>query len=224
MKRVASLPGKIMLAGEYAVLFGGRALSSTIDKRLAVTATALPTGDAGGGAKLASAIWPAEVSLPPVGEKPARELQDEPFAQAAARAMEIFGLADVHFEVQSDLKIEHGVGTSSAIRAGVLVAANAIAPEDKRLAPPELAREAWRLQRAAQSMACALENEANRIRPGINTRFMSSSPSSVEKSAVRLADYRKPLPFRACNASAITHSLRHTTALLMSIKNPRGKC
>ncbi len=153
MKAVASLPGKIMLAGEYAVLFGGRALSGTLDKRLTVTALQLAAGTVSGGAKLSSEIWADEKTVPAAGEKPAPELQNEPFAQAASRALEMFGLADVHFTVTSELRVEHGVGTSSALRAGVLTAANALAAEDKRLQPQDLAREAWRLQRLSQSMA-----------------------------------------------------------------------
>lgn len=147
----ASAPGKIMLAGEYAVLLGGRALSVTVDRRLAVTATMKPKGY---GARITSDLWPEARTLSDAAVAVGRTADGDPLTTAAAYGMKAFGIEDVELIVTSELRVSHGIGSSSALRLAVLMALNALAPEGRRLGSTlDVARHAWLLQREAQALA-----------------------------------------------------------------------
>ncbi len=146
----ASVPGKIMLAGEYAVLLGGRALAVTLDKRLAVTAAARP---AGFGARVTSDLWPEPRMLSDAALGVGRTTDGDPLLTAVAYGLKLFGLIDVEITVDSELRVSYGIGSSSALRLAVLLALNELSPPGARYSYLDTARHAWLLQRDAQSLA-----------------------------------------------------------------------
>lgn len=147
---IASAPGKIMLAGEYTVLFGGRALALTLDKRLSVTVT---TRRPGSGTHVSCELWPDPRILPDVARLSGRSADGDPLMSAVAYGLKLFEMDDVAVSVQSDLRVSYGIGSSSALRLGVLLALNELAPVGMRLAYLDAARHAWILQRDSQALA-----------------------------------------------------------------------
>jgi phosphomevalonate kinase len=143
-----TVPGKVMLAGEYTVLAGGAALAATIDRRLTVTVTHAPGL---GGCRVHSDLWaaPRLVEWGMDG--------GEPLVAAVARGMRLYGVSDCEVAVRSELDPRHGVGSSAALRLGVMAALSAVgAPPRRRRGRTALwnaALEAFRLQREHQRQA-----------------------------------------------------------------------
>ena len=141
----ASIPGKIMLAGEYAILKGGTSLSAAVDARLHVTVA--PT--LANAFSIHSDLWPEERELP---AEPATEpLLDS--LQFLARVHELHG---ARITVTSDLPISYGLGSSSAVRLASHLAVQAFCEQKIELSQEEIwraARDAWRLQESQQGFA-----------------------------------------------------------------------
>jgi mevalonate kinase len=100
-----SCPGKIMLAGEYAVLDGGRALAHTIDARMRVTFDMSPSGET----TIHSNLWPKAITYPSSSEELA--LQSIAFFES-----QLGKLPTLQIKIESELEVQHGVGSSSALR------------------------------------------------------------------------------------------------------------
>jgi mevalonate kinase len=159
---VVTLPGKVMLAGEYAVLRGERAFTATVGRRLRVRARdGRSDGVLDGSVTVSSDLWLTPRRVRP--ETAVEALVKEPLLHAVAAGRELTGLGDVTVAVDSELNPRWGVGSSSALRLGVLLAMDVLAESRKALAtgeetdggdeagrPWRLAREALRLQRLAQ--------------------------------------------------------------------------
>lgn len=138
------IPGKLMLAGEYAVLAGGQALAVTVDHFLTVTAT---RGTPGSGLIIASPLWPEPLSvtgadLPPVAK---------PFADAAQRLATRYGLSAVRLTADDGIDVAHGLGSSGALRLGTAMALAQLAghPGSAQAA----AAAAYDLQQSGQGVA-----------------------------------------------------------------------
>ncbi len=144
-----------MLAGEYSVLGGGRALAVTLSRALDVKVVDRPAF--GRVIMVESNLWPTPARVE-AGVDPS-EYRDEPLLEAVARGIELYGVAGAEVKVGSELDVSFGIGSSSALRLAVLVAMEDFARMKKgepTLAPPGLwaaAREAFRLQRNAQKQA-----------------------------------------------------------------------
>jgi mevalonate kinase len=146
------VPGKVMLSGEYSVLDGGRALATTVDLHMAVRVRPKPGA---GGVWIASDLWDEPRLVTPAGPLPG-----DVYSDAVRRGMTLFGVSDLEIRVDSELDIRYGLGSSSALRLGVLLAMEAMA-RIQRDAPREsprdeqwlTAREAYRLQKEAQGAA-----------------------------------------------------------------------
>lgn len=143
MKQVSvSVPGKIMLAGEYSVLNGGRSLSATLKPRLHVDIT--PREDRH--CYLHSELWsqPVDVQKPCVDEK-------EPLLQSARWACDQWHAKGFDLKVRSELRVSDGFGSSSAVRIAALVA---LATSLSRSETPwSLACQTWQQQRELQGFA-----------------------------------------------------------------------
>lgn len=151
----ASAPGKLMLAGEYAVLDGGRALAVAVDGELTVRCEAMREENAPAARtviELRSNLW----SEPRFVEVNAEETpQDpDPFTDAAITAISQFSIKPTHviFEVDGNLDPSYGAGSSSALRLAVLAAARHISA-DSLINVSELADTALELQKRSQPAA-----------------------------------------------------------------------
>ncbi|RZA19825.1 MAG: hypothetical protein EOP10_19000 [Proteobacteria bacterium] len=136
-----SVPGKIMLAGEYAVLKGGRSLSSAVDAFL--TLTIEPSEHVG--VWVESNLWPEPRLLTP-------QPQTEPLLDALQRLLS----HNVRVSVTSDLDVSYGLGSSSAIRLAAHLATHAFEQNTINLSFDErwtAAREAWHAQKTQQGFA-----------------------------------------------------------------------
>lgn len=112
------IPGKVMLCGEYDVLFGGTSLSCSTDHGLTVTLS--PKDDDKAPVSIASSLWPEEILL---GD-PFNDYSETPLLDAVVQAFRRFDLPlrGYRVSVSSQLEPTHGVGSSSALRLGVSLA------------------------------------------------------------------------------------------------------
>jgi mevalonate kinase len=140
------IPGKVMLAGEYSVLYGGRALAATVKHQMVVTAS----GHAPGTCRLTSNLWPdpleVQTSLPASGDLP-------PFVISALAAVKKHHLDGAAVSVSGSLDPAHGFGSSSALRLGTSIALKTLATGRQADTYWEEAIEAYHQQRAAQQRA-----------------------------------------------------------------------
>ena len=140
------VPGKIMLAGEYAVLRGGACIACTIEPYLTVLCTLQE------GYSLASDLWKTPRVFP-LSEL-ASISASEPFIQAVQEAAQHWHLPGARIEVHSQLTIEAGLGSSSALRGAVIAAlAQVRAPDTAPLSRESLIETVTQLQRVSQRHA-----------------------------------------------------------------------
>lgn len=145
----ASVPGKVMLAGEYAVLRGGTAMACTISSNMLITARAS-----------ASQSWEATSDLfekkVVLDDQPSRaDHSQEPLIQVLSHLRTTYPNQRLHLGIQSHLNVSYGVGSSSALRYGCLLAANAYASGHSLSVNEswDVARTAFELQQHAQNFA-----------------------------------------------------------------------
>ena len=137
-----TIPGKVMLSGEYAVLRGEPALAVAVDRHMTIEAEA---GD-GETPILSSDLWAGTQNLD--------ENSADYFHRAVAGMIWKTGVVPGRVSITSDLNIKHGLGTSSALRLGVSMALRVLAGEENGKSTwAEAAENAIKLQRAAQGYA-----------------------------------------------------------------------
>ena len=142
---VVKVPGKVMLAGEYDVLEGGCALASSIDRYLTATLT---QSDSIEGCEVHSNLWPQAQTIPAAGESH----YTDPLLEAASFGMQKYQSNGLKIVIDSDLDVEFGVGSSSALRLAVLTGM-AVLADSENLYSWERAEFALELQKKAQSAA-----------------------------------------------------------------------
>lgn len=135
-----SCPGKIMLAGEYAVLEGGRALAHTIDARMSVTFEISPVGET----IVHSNLWPKAITYPSLSQELA--LQSIAFFEAQLGKLPL-----LQIKIESDLEVQHGVGSSSALRLCLIT--GLAQSMHKELKQQELMKIAYHDQKRFQTLA-----------------------------------------------------------------------
>jgi mevalonate kinase len=133
-----------MLAGEYAVLQGGTTLSTTISGALTVDVI----GPHDKATKVSSSIWQEEITLDETAR--ADDYSQEPLCQSILAGREFFNTNVASVRVSSNLDMRHGVGTSSALRLGVLLGMRAVSRQERVHSDWEIARWALDLQRKSQ--------------------------------------------------------------------------
>ena len=162
----AYAPGKIMIAGEYSVLAGGRALAVTTDHVLNCWVTENTKGWI-----LDTNLWPA-----PRFFLIREELNDdEAFEQVVKNAAERF----CKVVIRSDLAVEHGVGSSSALRLAVLAALK----NNMSLSTLE---QAYDLQKSYQNQASGYDL-ATQYYGGVS---VFKNPGEFQKWTVETLDFK----------------------------------
>lgn len=155
---IARAPAKVMLAGEYAVLAGGRALAVTLDCWL----TARLRRVAGEGITVRSNLWPAAQHIAAGADL--QELRGTPLLHAVAEAAKRYGIERAELSIESTIDVSHGIGSSSALRLAVAMAmaeahlswSNDAPSHDGRDVADAFADATW----GAARLAVALQREA----------------------------------------------------------------
>ena len=184
------VPGKVMLAGEYSVLDGGAALAVAVARSLTVDVAWASEGAADYiGCVVHSELWP-QPGFVSVGSV-AADYPTQPLLAAVAHALDLFHLPATRVSVQSELTVSYGIGSSSALRLGVLMAFSAASLRRQGRAQTAAdgwfcASEALRLQRQAQTQASGYDL-ATQLSGGL-CRFKSGPdlahwPESIERAS-----------------------------------------
>lgn len=115
------IPGKVLVAGEYAVLHGGEALAATVDRYLRVE---LQPG-VGEQILMSSDLWEESVVFTPNLDVNRLSEKYRAFAWCIWHIYQYYGSAilGTHFQVFSGWAISDGLGSSSALRLGLWRAA-----------------------------------------------------------------------------------------------------
>ena len=129
------VPGKIMLAGEYAVLDGCRSLAFTVNKYLEVDAKKSDKN----AHLVASTIWDKDIEIS------SSSFEKNPLTDAVFHASN-GNYFDV--KVDSELRIEDGMGSSSALRLAVF---SALSNSEKKSTKVHTWSEALDIAQAAYS-------------------------------------------------------------------------
>jgi mevalonate kinase len=140
------IPGKVMLAGEYSVLFGGSALAATVKNQMDIFAETHHEGRCRLDSSLLNQTTEFSVSDEPTGPF-------ELFFSSALSGMRRHNISGASISVRGDLSPEFGFGSSSALRLGTAVALKTLASGHKEDTYWEEAKEAYNLQKKSQSQA-----------------------------------------------------------------------
>lgn len=138
------VPGKIMLAGEYATLFGGHALASTVSAELSVQ---IQLNNHINGIEVSSNIWPENKLITKDSNT------EDMLSQLVQHAMQVFNLNHATLEVDSELDPTYGLGSSSALRLAIFMAFNEQADNSLKKNKEELIRLSFEHQKAEQKTA-----------------------------------------------------------------------
>ena len=109
MKSVASAPGKVILFGEHFIVYGGKAILCSIDKRITVESELLDSDKI----KITSNLGSLETSL----SQPTSEIESlfRPVAYIAQKVLKRFhSKSGVKISIKSDIPAGVGLGSSSA--------------------------------------------------------------------------------------------------------------
>lgn len=174
MKTSVSVPGKIMLAGEYAVLKGEPALACTISDRL--TATIEPSDNT----LLHSNLWKRDVNLATASEQE----EMKPLAHCVTECIGDDKVDPFRLSIDSDLEVSYGVGSSSAFRLATAAAITAFRNrtrtfEELKWTPVKLSH---RIQREFQSKASGYDI-ATQFRGGI-IEFRNKPDQDLEENSL----------------------------------------
>ncbi len=142
-----TIPGKIMLAGEYSVLTGGRALACAVNRYMRVT---LSSADAPG-IHIQSDLWKDDTVTLLADQNPnSLPSYMQPAFLSVRRAQELVPMAakDCHLTIQCDYPSSYGLGSSSALYLGIITAF--FRAHDIQESPLKAARD---LQQSSQNFA-----------------------------------------------------------------------
>ena len=183
-----SVPGKIMLSGEYAVLNGGKALATTIDRSLRVVGEKRAPGT---GCIIDSDLWANSIhkSKQDFDQYIDKEKAEEPLIDSVLKFGSIYNLTDLKISVKSSIEIQWGIGSSSALRLGVGAAIRQLSLSNPATNDWEVPKEAWKQQLEWQGKASgydiaaqflggvvAFEHDSRRTWPGTTNKLQARRP------------------------------------------------
>ncbi|MEZ4741887.1 MAG: hypothetical protein R3B45_05480 [Bdellovibrionota bacterium] len=184
-----------MLAGEYSVLFGGKTLSSTVSGKIHIEArTKSDTQmDIPQCWRIDSDLWREEAYLNSADTETAFDFC--PLKQSTMFARDFYQVQQGEVKVRSELDTSYGMGTSSAIRLGVIAGIKALSSsknqksdKTKSTAYPDnrkpntkdwtVAHQALTLQRKGQTLASGYDIATQLIGGLVQLSFLN--PASYE--------------------------------------------
>lgn len=144
-----SVPGKVMLSGEYSVLAGGQALSATVDAQMLVRVCSHDEATI----EVASDLW-AERWLQHRDSAGSDAKANDPLIKTIMKGLDQYQLPGTKVAIKSDLKLEYGIGSSSAMRLGVLYGMSMLSDLDETGSDcPAFMQISYDLQREHQQRA-----------------------------------------------------------------------
>ncbi len=124
MKFNVRVPGKVMLAGEYGVLFGEPALSVATEPFMHISLEATPAKNGFEKIVLCSDLWPQKECYTRASlNEITRSETVSPFRDSVQKSFHDFKGFDFVFTVDGSLNPQFGLGSSSALRLGVVTLA-----------------------------------------------------------------------------------------------------
>lgn len=142
-----TIPGKVMLSGEYSVLSGKPCITTAVDRWLVLEIEAHREGFL-----LESNLWPEPEVYPSLEHMPSHDL----FALAVKKsARYCYWEAGAKVRIVNSFPVTYGLGSSSALWLGVLLGFHSLrygqTPSEGQMW--SLAQEAFQWQKSAQSQA-----------------------------------------------------------------------
>jgi mevalonate kinase len=181
-----SVPGKIMLAGEYAVLHGSSTLSATIGATL--RAKILPT-DKNSGWNIDSNLWNETVHL-----KAEDDIDSpSPLTESVKLGRNTFQTFNGNLSITSELDCTYGVGSSSALRLAVLFAMREYSQFKETVSDLEIGQLVVDLQKKNQPMASGYDVATQMIGGLIKLDFsspLSKSTNTWYKNSETFNDHK----------------------------------
>jgi len=214
MRLKASAPGSLMLLGEYAVLYGKRALSCAVDKRITVTLT--PRTD--------TRIEIESTTLGCLSTDVTDIKIEKPF-QFVLCALQQYQTklkrgCDISIETEFSDKV--GLGSSAAVTVATL--ATLVTWLDIKTSPRDLVRQGRNVVRQIQGLGSGADIAAS-VYGGVVS--YTADPLSVEKFSVLLPLHAVYAGFKTPTVDAINYvQSRFITypELFRSICNSIGQC
>ncbi len=168
------IPGKVMLGGEYAVMSGMPCVAASTSLTMTVRVSSIE----GDKIRLVSGLWSE-----PRWFSSLDDFGDSVFEDAVKRALPSFVPMEV--SIISDLKVSYGVGSSSALRLGVLTAIDSYLTGSalSKAAVWAKADQAWQIQRQAQGQASGYDIATQVAGGWVHYRQPSDKPLSGDSVA-----------------------------------------
>ena len=190
MKVIASLPAKIMLSGEYAVLKGSPALALTLPYYLHLTLSQSESASACG-INIQSNLWSDPKYFTP--DSLTLKASEDALLHAIGRSLtrrKLWHNVSWDLAITSEYPPSYGFGSSSALRLGLLFALDAIEQKSTQLTPgtvSKLAAEAYYDQLDFQTQGsgydiftqatggfCLFQCDSSQVWPGHSKQVESS--------------------------------------------------
>ena len=203
------VPGKIMLCGEYSALNGTSVLSSTVDQFAKITVS-----------KADAPTYYSELWQGPLDELELERNKNQyrPVYDSALFVKQQLRLDKIQIQLENFWPISYGFGSSSAIRLGILLAANKLL--ETPLAEEKICYEAIMLQRKAQSRSSGYDT-ATQFHGGIieykpiRDTFVDSTYKYSQEATHRLNSFAKLAISTTGNETAkqinsFTHTLENS--------------
>ncbi|MBP9708259.1 MAG: hypothetical protein KBD78_11495 [Oligoflexales bacterium] len=119
-----TIPGKILLAGEYSVLFGGTALAATVNSCMQIQASSedsLPNS----AIRITSDLWTQPIAF----DKEAWPLETNIVLSTLKNCLYFGRLQNLDLHIDTGIDHRHGFGSSSALRLGIIAAIKILAKQ-----------------------------------------------------------------------------------------------